>query len=245
MALIGSRFCGPPDSGNGGYSAGVMAGMLGAPGPIEVTLRLPPPLGTELEAVQAGDGIEVRAGGALVAEVRPSGPVEPAHPAIPFGDAVDASERFPWWGDHPYPTCFVCGPDRAEGDGLRIFPGPVDGPHEIVAAPWRPHPSVCDDGVARREVLWAALDCPSWFGYAGYEAYVGRPLLGRIAADIRSLPREGEACVVVARAYARDGRKIDAGAAVWGDDGTLHGASRARWILVDQPTEADGEAPVR
>ncbi|MEV4624044.1 hypothetical protein AB0J74_35700, partial [Asanoa sp. NPDC049573] len=25
--------------------------------------------------------------------------------------------------DHPFPTCYVCGPERA--DGLRIFPGPV------------------------------------------------------------------------------------------------------------------------
>ena len=28
--------------------------------------------------------------------------------------------------DHRYPTCFVCGPERAQGDGLRIFTGPVE-----------------------------------------------------------------------------------------------------------------------
>ena len=37
--VIGSRFCGPPDSGNGGYVCGLIADYLG--GPAEVTLRKP------------------------------------------------------------------------------------------------------------------------------------------------------------------------------------------------------------
>ena len=28
--------------------------------------------------------------------------------------------------EHPLPTCFVCGPARAQGDGLRIFAGPLE-----------------------------------------------------------------------------------------------------------------------
>ena len=35
----------------------------------------------------------------------------------------------------------MCGPDRAEGDGLRVFPGPVAG-RGLWAAPWTPDPSV-------------------------------------------------------------------------------------------------------
>jgi hypothetical protein len=39
---VARRFCGPPDSGNGGYVCGFFVGFVeGA----EVTLRLPPPLG--------------------------------------------------------------------------------------------------------------------------------------------------------------------------------------------------------
>ena len=46
VPTIDPRFNGPPGSGNGGYTCGLVAGLLG--GPAEVTLRLPPPLGTPL-----------------------------------------------------------------------------------------------------------------------------------------------------------------------------------------------------
>jgi hypothetical protein len=39
---IEERYRGPPDSGNGGYVCGLVAGFLG--GSAEVTLRRPPPL---------------------------------------------------------------------------------------------------------------------------------------------------------------------------------------------------------
>ena len=38
-------------------------------------------------------------------------------------EAVAASATYPGFSAHPFPTCFVCGPERAEGDGLRLFPG--------------------------------------------------------------------------------------------------------------------------
>jgi hypothetical protein len=40
------RFRGPSDSGNGGYSCGVIAAHAG--NPAEVTLRRPPPLDTPM-----------------------------------------------------------------------------------------------------------------------------------------------------------------------------------------------------
>jgi hypothetical protein len=51
---IASRFCGPPQSGNGGYTCGLLAEAL--PGPIEVSLRAPPPLAVELALRPAADG---------------------------------------------------------------------------------------------------------------------------------------------------------------------------------------------
>jgi hypothetical protein len=41
---VARRFCGPPDTGNGGYVCGLIAGFV--EGPAEVTLRLPPPVGS-------------------------------------------------------------------------------------------------------------------------------------------------------------------------------------------------------
>ena len=84
---------------------------------------------------------------------------------------------------HPYPACFVCGPTRDEGDGLRIFPGPVEG-RELYAAPWTPDDSVADDeGIVRPEFVWAALDCPSGI-VTDLFGDVGRILLGRLAAEL-------------------------------------------------------------
>ena len=44
-------------------------------------------------------------------------------------------DRYAGADDHPFPGCFVCGPDRAEGDGLRLFPGGL-GPGRT-ACTWR------------------------------------------------------------------------------------------------------------
>ncbi|MEM7284594.1 MAG: hypothetical protein AAF438_23605, partial [Pseudomonadota bacterium] len=44
--VIDPRFRGPPKSGNGGYVAGVVGGVLS--GVAEVTLKFPPPLGKKL-----------------------------------------------------------------------------------------------------------------------------------------------------------------------------------------------------
>ena len=40
--IIRKRFCGPPNSGNGGYVCGLLANALGEPA--QVTLHAPPPL---------------------------------------------------------------------------------------------------------------------------------------------------------------------------------------------------------
>lgn len=44
--LIDRRYCGPPNSANGGYAAGRLAAFVD--GTAEVTLRRPPPLDTAL-----------------------------------------------------------------------------------------------------------------------------------------------------------------------------------------------------
>ena len=54
--MIERRFRGPPESGNGGYSCGVLA--EGVSGVATVTLRLPPPLDRPLTL--SGDGEQSR-----------------------------------------------------------------------------------------------------------------------------------------------------------------------------------------
>ncbi|MEU8185370.1 hypothetical protein AB0B85_24800 [Micromonospora sp. NPDC049044] len=211
---IESRYNGPPGSGNGGWSAGVFAAEAGGPGAVEVTLRRPPPLDTELSLT---DG-EVRdPAGELVAEVRPSSAVEAVVPPVDLATAVAAAARYPGLVEHPFPGCYVCGPQRA--DGLRIFPGQL--PDGRTAAPFRVPEQVSS------ATIWAALDCPGgWTVLAP-----GRPyLLGRIAAVVTALPAPGDDCVVTGALLGVDGRKALVHTSLYGPDGTLLGAARATWI---------------
>ena len=233
MVTIDGRYCGPPGSANGGYACGVVAEAVpDGPGLVEVTLRTPPPLDHEL-SVQQRDGVTVLLDGeTLVGEARRvSQPIESPEP-VSLSAASVAAEAFPWATDHPYPGCFVCGPDRAHGDGLRIFPGPLaDRP--LAAAPWTPDDSVVSaNGRVSPRVIWAALDCPSWFGLACFETWEGRPLLGRLAVEILGCPQPGDACVCVGWLDERSGRKALTGSAVYSSAGELLGRARATWITV-------------
>jgi hypothetical protein len=80
--------------------------------------------------------------------------------------------------------------------------------------------------------MWAALDCPSWFGFAAFETWEGRPLLGRLVGEILERPRAGDRVVSVAWPSSRDGRKVHSGAALYTDDGELLARSRAIWLIV-------------
>jgi hypothetical protein len=233
MITIARRFCGPVESANGGYACGVAAAQLPAgPGTIEVTLRSPWPLETPVDVERADDRAIIRDRGQLVAEVvRTAITLEPPAP-VSFDDATAASRGYPWFEGHPFPRCFVCGPERAAGDGLRIFPGAVAG-RSVAAAPWIPDPSASGDGGrVSPEIVWSVLDCPSWFGMSCFHAWEGRPLLGRLAVEIRARPVVGDRCVCVGWLVGRDGRKAHGGSALFSDGGELLALGRATWITV-------------
>ena len=65
---IPRRFCGPPNSANGGYVCGMLARHI--PGAAEVTLRAPPPLEKPLDTIAKDDGIWELRDGALTVAVR-------------------------------------------------------------------------------------------------------------------------------------------------------------------------------
>ena len=215
---IPARYNGPPGSANGGYACGLVAALVG--GPAEVTLRAPPPLERPLRVERADGRVAVYDGETLVAEAAPAEvDVDPPAP-VSLADAERAVERYDGFREHAFPTCFVCGPGRDADDGLRIFAGRVDG-RDAVAAPWTPAES-------RRELVWAALDCPGAFavGLPGR----GEVVLGRLAARIDRVPEAGEPCVVVGWPLGEDGRKLYAGTALFTAAGELLGLARATWI---------------
>jgi hypothetical protein len=225
---IDPRFCGPAQSANGGYACGLLAVEIA--GPAEVTLRAPPPLGRHLLSQTREDGTAVLLDGeAVVAEARPT-TLEGTVPAPVTSDqALRASQRYEWIDEHPYPRCFVCGPQRDPGDGLRIFPGPVEG-RELYACTWTPDESLGDAlRRVRPEFVWAALDCPSGIVTNRF-GEIGMLLLGRLAVELLEPVPVGEICVVTAWTVAREGRKLDTGSALFDVEGVLLASGRARWI---------------
>jgi hypothetical protein len=229
------RFCGPPDSGNGGYTCGVLASFVtSAVADAEVTLRLPPPLAQPLTVRDDGERVVlVAADGAVVADAAPTKVDIDVPPPVPVGDAASAAAGSPFLMDaspHPFPTCFVCGPHRTPGDGLRLFATKVPG-REVVAAAWTPDPSLpARDGVLATEIVWAALDCPS-----GFTMYLDPPLeppyvLGRLAAHVAAPVRVGEPYAVMGWRDGIDGRKLFAGSALFDRNGTTVAYARATWV---------------
>ena len=238
---IPARFCGPPGTGNGGYVCGRIAGYVD--GPAAVTLRRPPPVATPMAVEQHDDGsVRVHHDGTLIAEAaRAAGrPVPEMTGTVSMAEARAAAGGARYFQDPAFPGCFVCGVTRRPGDGLRIFPGPVDG-RALWAAPWTPDFSVADaDGRVRPEVVWAALDCPS--GIAAAEAADLGPdtaiLLGRMTARLAARPRAGQAYRVTGWPGRRDGRKLTAGSALLGPGGEVLAVAGALWLTVPRPVPA-------
>jgi hypothetical protein len=225
--VIEPQFCGPAESGNGGYTCGLVAAAVGEPA--EVTLRRPPPLERPLHLEHRGDVAVLLDGAELIAEARRAELALDVPEPVSYEEAIGAAPRYSGFEQHVFPTCFVCGPDRVPGDGLRIFAGAVQG-RDLVADPWVPDPGLADsEGLVRHEFVWAALDCPGAFavGFSGR----GGLLLGRLTAEVRGPVRAGERYVVTGWPLGEDGRKLYAGTALTSAAGELCGLGRAVWII--------------
>jgi hypothetical protein len=215
--LVPGRFNGPRESGNGGYTSGILAARLG--GAAEVDLRAPVPLEEPLElAPDEQGGLRLLHGETLIAEARPLPGLELAVPE-PVGveEARRASGRYRAPSDGLFSNCFVCGRARGE-DCFEVFAGPVEG-RELVATPWTPPAwSAGEDGAVRPEFVWAALDCPTYFA-VHIEGELTLSFLVRQRAELLGPVRAGEEQVVIAWPIAVDGRKRLAGAAVLSAEG--------------------------
>ena len=224
-AIIGARFNGPPHSGNGGYVCGLVAGLIG--GPARVMLKSPPPLETPLNVERSGDAVRLTHDGVVIAEGSAAPPPDVAPPASVSLAAAEAATGYDAPDEHYFPSCFVCGPDRAEGDGLRIFAGSVDGA-DMVASLWRPDDSLAaPDGLVAGEHVWAALDCPSCFAFRRPDL---RVLLGSLTAVVHRRPTPRETYVVVAWPERSEGRKHFSAAALLDAEGEVMARAQALWI---------------
>jgi len=229
---IPARFSGPPDSGNGGYTCGLLAAHLGQSG--ECTLRKPVPLEQEMQVLHADHGLQLKSGDQLIAEAVPADWPMPEVLRVNFAQAQVAAEHSPAFVGHPFPTCFVCGPHRQQNDGLRIFPGVVaglTGPNgsPVLAAPWIPDPTLSNSpGEIPDEIIWSALDCPT--GFAGGFPSVGKLVTGRLAVKILGHPLVGDHCVLVSWPTGVEGRKHFAAAALLGPGSDVLAYARATWI---------------
>ncbi|MDE3069942.1 MAG: hypothetical protein KGJ43_04365 [Acidobacteriota bacterium] len=225
--VIDQRFRGPPASGHGGYTCGLLARML--PGAVEVSLRSPPPLERPLSIEQEVAGrFTLRDGETLVAQAR-AADLEVAVPdPIALDEATSAISGYVGFEHHAFPSCFACGPERGEGDGLRLFPGSVSG-RDIVACPWRPGADLAGgDGLVQPEFVWAALDCPTAFACDLGESWA--IVLAQLTAKIERPVRAEAPHVVAAWPLGREGRKHSAACAIFDQEGEVLAVSRALWI---------------
>jgi hypothetical protein len=243
--IVPSRFNGPPASGNGGYSCGVVAARFD--GPCAVSLRRPVPLdqpldpeaanglGTGIASEAGGPGVlRVSAGGELIAEAVAAPELAPwSGPAVDLDAARDATSRFVSPASGFFDHCFVCGRERH--DGFCVFPGPVvDG--ELVASTWTPPKWAADeDGAVLPEFVWAALDCPGYFALHGADGRLA--FLARQQSTIRISPRAGVEYIVVGIALDRSGRKGSAATAILDPDGEV--LAHAEMVVVEPRPRGD------
>ena len=237
---IAHQFNGPPDSGNGGYSCGLVAAQLEQDRPVQVTLHAPPPLDRPLQVVYEDENeassdeqsLQVLDGETLIASAVTTD-LDIEHPAAPNRQqALKAAEAYSGFKSHPFPGCFVCGPDRPVQDGLRIFAGPLDDSSQA-SCDWQPYPSLGDgNGIIRPEIIWAALDCPSYFG-----AFIGqdnpKALLGRMTLRFyKKQASVNDTYIISAWPISNEGRKYFGGSALFNEQGEFVALARATWIRI-------------
>ena len=232
---VPKQFCGPPSSGNGGYFCGSVASFFDIP--IEVRLKAPPPLDTTMHIQRGADLSAVYAGERLIAQVRPlTESIEP----VPMLD-LEAASQCSAEGlrgsliNHPFPTCFVCGPQRSEGDGMRVFTGPQEDT-SLYGAKWHAHPAWSSNGTSiDPRYIWSALDCPSSGPAFATSVQADSDIayvLGTLSVEIKGQVQVGEDYSIVCATDEDHERLYRTRVSLYGKDKSLLAAGYAVWIQV-------------
>ncbi|GHA13440.1 hypothetical protein GCM10008090_23970 [Arenicella chitinivorans] len=224
--VIGRRYNGPPDSANGGYTAGLLARELN--GPVQVRLVSPPPLETPLRLEADDLTASLFHDDALIATAAVC-QLESSTPQCPDKQSIlNAKGSYPNSHQHQLASCFVCGPARDPSDGLAIFPVAFD--DYGVGSLWRPNQSVQDEaGQVPTEILWAALDCPGYFAHRQTERLM---LLGSMSAEVFIRPKADQTFTVCGWQTKVDGRKFYSTTAIFDQQGLLCGKSEQIWFTL-------------
>jgi hypothetical protein len=188
------------------------------------------PASAKLLANGGAASAKLVSGDTLVASATTVDPAALADAAI---DPVDPEEAraaessYRGLANHPFPGCFVCGPENTEG--LQLRPGPLgDG---RTACTWTPAADLAaTDGLVDPVYLWSALDCPG-----GWSIDLdGRPsVLGQMTACIDARPTPGDPCVLMGRLLSEDGRKTHTATTLYDPDGRVLARAHHTWILVN------------
>ena len=218
----------------GGYIAGLAAKTLGPSVVVTLSRAVPPGSAVTVNKNNTGTALTVDGVVAATAVVEVFESTAPA--AIAPADAGRASEGYPGLRHHFFPRCFTCGPEVSTGEGLRIFPGPVDG-RPLVGSLWHPPPLVRQaDRTVASEFLWCALDCPAIWGHivCGEPQVEDRAVTGRLAMHQLAPVPGDRANIVLGWPIERQGRKVITGAAIYSDAGELLVEAQQTMILTDR-----------
>lgn len=224
--IIDKRFCGPPNSGNGGYSAGLIAANV--PFFPEVTLRLPPPLNLPMQLIYNEKNAILKQEDQVIAEAKVTDFQLNTPAAISYAQAISAAKLAKPYQQSTFNNCFVCGASRKEGDGLKLYPGAIN--DTTVAAPWVPFLALGNEhGVVETEYIWAALDCPgAWAVQDESELF----LLGRMSVEEIIPIKTGQKYIVQGWVIGKEGRKIWSGTAIYDEVGKVCAKAKATWIIL-------------
>jgi hypothetical protein len=231
--LIERRFRGPPESGQGGYSCGLVAERIEGDC-ATVSLRKPPPLERPLRIDSTDDRVLLADGGEVVAE----GHADELALDVPDPVSLDAARRaseHPFWGRHihPFPGCFGCGFERNQDEAVAIWMG-ADERRGLMAGVWKPSVDFAgEDGAVTKLITWAALDCPTATG--ANLPLDGVSVLGRLTGKLVAPIEPGVTHTVVSWPISDDGRKHLGGCAIHAPDGRLCAYSAGLWIELRDP----------
>lgn len=242
---IKAQFRGPPQSGNGGYVAGAVAGCLAPPNPtdseqaVEVTLRAPIPLDQPMDVERpAIDEVQIVLGETLIAQAQHTNLAMDIPTPPSYSTALKEREQSPAFieGINPlipnskgfHPICFCCGTEVATDEGLHVYAAPIP-QFAGVAAAWRPDPIFGDaHGLLPEPVIWAALDCPGQFAYFATGIRTG--LLGRMTGRVLKPVSAAQNMVITGWCIDIERSKHFAGTALFDEAGELCAYSKQVWI---------------
>ncbi|MFW5471437.1 hypothetical protein ACOCJ4_15495 [Knoellia sp. CPCC 206435] len=196
---------------------------------VSVRLHLPPPLDRQLVLEPGAPGAAdartmLRDGDDVVASaVAAPSPAGEVPAPVTLEVARDAESRGITAEQHPFPTCYGCGP--LHPDGLRIRSGPVTGRPGLYAATWTPRETSPPE-------VWAALDCPGGKA-AGFPTTL--MVLGTMTAQVLVPPAVGVEHVVLSWSRGDEGRKRHASSVLLTADGRLLAHAEQTWIAIDRP----------